>query len=130
MNHFFKTALISSLIGLFIVLGCGNPTGSQPTVSVIGTWKGTVSDSTMSMVVANDSAFETIVPNKYGDYDVTGKYTLKGNTITLNYASGLQAGEGIPPPSINPASGTISGNKMTIPIPYDQTGASVTLTKQ
>ena len=129
MSAFIKTVLIGSLTGLFIVIGCGNPASSQPTDPAVGTWKGIVSDSAMTMIVRSDSTFTTVLPNKYGTYYLSGTYTSKGDTISLAYASGLQGEEGIPPPS-TPVSGTISGNKMTIPIPYNQNGDSTTLKKQ
>ena len=141
MSVFSKTILFSSLIGLFIVIGCSNPTSSKPTNPAIGTWKGIVADSTMTMVM-KDSTFSTIMPYGYGVYivtNVTGSYTIKGDSITMIYQSGLQItpsqsgipdSEGVPPPFNNPVSGTISGNTMTIPTPYDLNGGSVTLKKQ
>lgn len=129
MSAFVKTVLTGSLLGL-IVLGCDSGTSSQASANpALGTWKGVVSDSTMTMVV-KDSTFTTVLPNPYGTYQMSGTYTLKGNTITLNYASSLQGAEGIPPPSPNPVDGTLSGTSMTLPIPYDANGGSVTLKKQ
>ena len=129
MNVSNKTALICTLAGLFFTIGCDNPANPQPANPAVGTWKGIVSDSTMTMVVKSDSTFETFLPNVNGAYDVTGRYSLKGTAITLSYASGLQGQEGIPPPN-TPVNGTISGTKMRIPVPYDQNVDSVTLNKQ
>ncbi len=124
-----RTIIVSSLLGAFVLWSCDNSTNPGPSNPVIGTWKGTVSDSTMTMVVTNDSTFSTVLPNPAGTYNLTGKYTYAGNTITLSYASALQGTEGIPPPS-TPVTGTLSGNKMTIPVPYTSAGDSVTLSKQ
>jgi|WetSurMetagenome_2_1015567.scaffolds.fasta_scaffold213500_2 hypothetical protein len=128
MSAFVKTVFISSLIGLCIALGCDNPARSQPT-DPVGTWKGTVSDSTMTMVVNGDFTFSTILPKTYGTYNVTGTYAFKDGTISLVYASGLLNGLGVPPPN-TPVNGIVSGTQMIIPIPYSQYGDSVTLKKQ
>jgi hypothetical protein len=128
MSAFFKTVFISSLIGLFIALGCDNPTNSQPT-DPVGTWKGTISDSTMTMIVKGDLTFSTIFPKTDGTYNISGTYTFTSGTISLAYTSGLLNGLGVPPPN-TPVNGIVSGTKMIIPIPYSQYGDSVTLKKQ
>lgn len=129
MSVFGKTALIGSMLGLFFLVACDNATGPGST-NAMGTWKGKVADSTMTLVIVNDSTFTGILPDSIGTYALSGKYSLIGGTITLNYASSLLGTEGIPPPSPNPATGTISGNKMTIPVPYNYSGDSVALIKQ
>jgi len=135
MNAYARTVLISSLLGVFILLGCDSSTDSGSSNSVAGTWKGKAPDSTMTLVFAGDTTFTGTLPSSYGTYSLSGKYKFTSNTITLKYASSLQTSpglppEGVPPPSPDSVTGTVSGNKMTIPIPYDQNGGSVILSKQ
>jgi hypothetical protein len=61
---------------------------------------------------------------------MSGTYTFAGKALTLQYASSLQGAEGIPPPSPNPAGGTVAGTSMKIPAPYRSEGDSTTLKKQ
>lgn len=129
MTAFIRTALTGSLLCLLVVLGCDSSTDSPGTGSAAGTWKGKVSDSTMTMVLKPDLAFTTVLPDQYGTYSLAGTYAVQGAAITLTYTSALQGTEGIPPPA-SPASGTFSGTSMTIPIPYNYTDGKVTLKKQ
>jgi hypothetical protein len=135
MGAFIKTIVAGSLFGAFLLLGCDSTTDSGAPVPVPGTWKGKAGDSTMTLVFTGDSAFAGTLPNQYGTYTLEGKYKVTGNSIGLKYASSLLASpgippEGVPPPSPDSVTGTLSGAKMTIPIPYDQNNGMVTLSKQ
>ncbi|MBW8886924.1 MAG: hypothetical protein JF616_04110 [Fibrobacteres bacterium] len=135
MSARFKTVLIGSLLGAFILLGCDSSTDSGTSNAVAGTWKGKAPDSTMILVFTADTAFAGTLPLSYGTYTLAGKYKLTGNTISLKYASSLLSSpgispEGVPPPTPDSVTGTLSGNKLTIPIPYDQNNGSVILSKQ
>jgi hypothetical protein len=89
----------------------------------------------MTLVFTGDTVFAGTLPNQYGTYTMSGKYKVTGNSVGLKYASSLLTSPGydpigVPPPQPDSATGTLSGNKLTIPIPYDQNGAMVTLSKQ
>jgi hypothetical protein len=135
MSAFSRTVLISSLLGVFIFLGCDDSTSPGSSNSVAGTWKGKAPDSTMILVFSSDTTFTGTMPFSYGSYSLSGKYKVTGNSISLKYASSLLATpgfdpEGVPPPSPDSVTGTLSGNKLTVPIPYDTESGSATLTKQ
>jgi hypothetical protein len=135
MNAYAKTVLIGSLLGAFILLGCDSSTDPGSSNSVAGAWKGKAPDSTMTLVFTGDSAFAGTLPLSYGTYTLAGKFKVTGNAISLKYASSLLTSpgispEGVPPPTPDSVTGTLSGTKMTIPIPYDQNGALVVLSKQ
>lgn len=137
MGAFVKSVLAGSLLGAFLLLGCDSSTDSGPSnpVTVAGTWKGKAADSTMTLVFKGDSTFSGTLPDAYGTYTLSGTYKSAATTISLKYVSSLQSSpgippEGVPPPSPDSVTGTLSGNKMTIPIPYDQNSGMVTLTKQ
>jgi hypothetical protein len=130
MRAFHKTIAAGAVLGLFFTFGCDSSTDSNASATAVGTWKGLVADSTLSMVVKSDLTFTAVLPDQFGTYLMSGTYTFDGKTITLQYASSLQGAEGIPPPPINPATGTISGTSMKIPSPYKSEGDSTTLKRQ
>jgi hypothetical protein len=130
MRPFRKGISAGAMLGLFILLGCDDSTGTKASDSPVGTWKGIVADSTLTVVLKSDSKFTAVLPNEYGTYQMGGSYSIAGNAITLQYASSLQGEEGIPPPSPNPAIGTLSGTSMKISAPYRSEGDSTTLKKQ
>ncbi len=135
MRAFAKTVLMGSLLGAFILLGCDSSTNSGSSNSVAGTWQGKAPDSTMTLVFTGDTAFTGTLPVSYGTFTLAGKYKTTGATISLKYASSLLASpgivpEGVPPPSPDSVTGALSGNKITIPIPYDANGGMATLSKQ
>lgn len=127
-----KTVLLGSLLGGFILLGCDSTTGSgSTTTGVAGTWKGIVRDSVLTMVFL-DSTFTGKLHDQAGKWEMFGTYRATATTVQLLYMSSLQDSIGAPPPSPNPAIGTLAGKQMKIPAPYDFSGSndSVTLTKQ
>jgi hypothetical protein len=130
MRAVFKSALAAALLGAFLVLGCDDPASPGKSNPVAGTWKGAVSDSVMTTVFTDDSTFSTVLPDSGGTYYLAGTYTFTNTSIALTYTSALQGTEGIPLPSFDPVAGTLAGNKMTLPIPYNWTGDSITLSKQ
>jgi hypothetical protein len=135
MGNLVRNVFLGSLLGAFLLLGCDSTTGSEASGSVAGTWKGKAADSTMTLVFKGDATFSGTLPDAYGTYTLSGTYKSAATTISLKYVSSLQSSpgippEGVPPPSPDSVTGTLSGNKMTIPIPYDQNSGMVTLTKQ
>ncbi len=128
LSALIKTVFFGSLLSLLMLVGCDNSTGSQAT-DPVGTWTGKVSDSTFTLVIKGDATFSALLPDPNGTYQISGTYTLQGNTITLTYASGFQV-IGIPPPHVNPANGTINGKTMKIQVPYHSDTDSTTLTKK
>lgn len=134
MSAFSRTVLISSLLGVFILLGCDSSTDSGSS-GVTGTWMSKAPDSNLTLVFAGNAAFSGTIVYSYGTYSLSGKYTETATSISLKYASSLLASpgvtpEGVPPPSPDSVTGTILGNKMTVPIPYGPDGETVTLTKK
>jgi hypothetical protein len=129
MRAVFKSALAAASLGAFLVLGCDDPASPGKSNPVAGRWDGIVAESTMTMVFTDDSAFSTVLPDSGGTYYLAGTYTFTNTSIALTYTSALQGTEGIPLPSFDPVIGTLSGTSMTLPVPYNWTGDSVTLSK-
>ena len=125
-----KASPAGAMLGLILLLGCDDATGPKGSDSPVGTWKGVVADSTLTLVVKSDLTFTATLPNPFGTYHMGGTYSVSGNSVTLQYASSLQGEEGIPPPSPNPAIGTLAGTSLKIPAPYRSEGDSTTLKKQ
>lgn len=132
MNVFIKVVLFSSVFGMFLFSGCDdNPTG--PTTE---TWKGTVeTTTTMSASLKSDKTFSMKISMPLTDgtitvYDLTGTWTRSADSVTFTGASGLMDNYGIPPPSVNPFTGIISGNKMTLGVPYAIDFKTIVLTKE
>ncbi len=130
MQAFRKIFPAGALLGLFMVFGCDTATNPKTTDSPVGTWKGIVADSTLTLVVKGDLTFTAELPNQFGTYHMSGTYSVAGKAFTMQYASSLQGEEGIPPPSPNPAIGTLAGTSLKIPSPYRSEGDSTTLKKQ
>lgn len=130
MRAFRNSIPAGAMLGFFLLLGCDDATGPKASGSPVGTWKGMVADSTLTMVVKSDLTFTAVLPNPFGTYHMGGTYAISGDSITLQYASSLQGEEGIPPPSPNPAIGRISGSSLKIPSPYRSEGDSTTLKRQ
>jgi hypothetical protein len=135
MNAFIKLVLFSSVFGMFLFSGCGddNPTGPA---TPEGTWKGTVkTTTTMTASLKSDKTFSMKISMPLTDgtitvYDLTGTWTRSGDSITFTGASGLMDNFGIPPPSVNPFTATISGNQMTLGVPYATDSKTIVLTKE
>jgi hypothetical protein len=124
MHAFLKAALIGSLsFCLFITIGCGdkdNPAGPQA-VNAVGSWAVSEAGVTVTLDVKNDKTF---VMDYAGVATMSGTYTLSGNAITLTYTN-CEA-MGMATTCEDPAVGTISGNKMTLPVE----DGTMTLTKK
>lgn len=131
MSNQVRNVFLGSLLGAFLLLGCDSTTDSGASTGVKGTWKGIVRDSVLTMVFL-DSTFTGKLHDQAGKWDMSGTYRATAGTVQLLYASSLQDSIGAPPPSPNPAIGTLAGKQMKIPAPYDFSGSndSVTLTKQ
>lgn len=130
MRVFRKSIPAGAMLGFFLLFGCDDATSPKGSDSPVGTWKGIVADSTLTMVLNSDMKFTAVLPNPFGTYHMGGTYAISGDSITLQYASSLQGEEGIPPPSPNPAVGRLSGTTLKIPSPYRSEGDSTTLKKQ
>jgi hypothetical protein len=134
-RFFMRGPFITALFGAFVVSllssGCGdkdNPASAQ-TTDPVGTWKSTVSGAAMTLVANADKSYTMTVPGTngtIGTYTLSGTYTVTKDTIHFACATSVLDGEGTPCESDD---GTISGNRLTMPIPYAY-GPTTTLTRQ
>jgi hypothetical protein len=117
------------LFCLFFMAGCGNretPSGTED--SAIGTWAAPVANGTMRLVLKADNTLNMEYPDQWGTTVKEGHYACTGNTLTFTYSGCMQNNIGVP--CIGPDTlGTISGNQLTMPIPYGD-GTMLTLTKK
>lgn len=133
MSPSFKTALSVSSLALALLAGCDSDSPTQAGGGgPVGTWKNQPGDTTLTLVVKADMSFSGVRPVDFGTYTMTGTYTVEGNKIILNYASGLLDQLGIPPPPTNPDTAILAGTALTLHIPYeyDEARPTMTLKKQ
>jgi hypothetical protein len=131
MRGYLMSVLAGTVVVSILAAGCdkkGNPATVQ-TPNAVGTWKSTISGETMTVVMSADT-FTMDAPGTNGTtgiYSLSGTYALNKDTITFTSASCTLSDEGIP--CSNPNPGIISGDQITMPIPYGD-GTKTTLTRQ
>jgi hypothetical protein len=132
MRSFVKSALPAMVIGLFIIAGCGKKdsgTGPVTASSVVGMWS--ISDATTSTSISyvfqsNNTYAMTVTMAGASFATENGTYTVSGNQVVMTCSSTTALGMTA---SCGPnTTGTISGNRMTIP--SSGGGSPTTVTKQ
>jgi hypothetical protein len=118
---------------MFLFSGCNDDDNPNSPTTPVGTWKGSAgTTSTMTAELKSDKTFIMHISTPYNgtptDYELEGTWVNEGDKVTFTGKSGFSV-IGIPPPSVNPFIGTVSGNKMTLNVPYNET-VSIVLTKE